>query len=1231
MSSYRWMKVLLGAVFIFSVVQAQDSRGSVTGRVVDSQGAVVVGAPVLVVGTRTGTVTRTETNSRGYFEANLLNPGLYAVSVEVTGFKKLLREGIELNVGARLDLELRLEVGQLTETIQVTAEAPLLDTTTASGGRVIDNRQVTQLPISDLNPMKLAALAPGMQFYGNPAYSRPFDNGSISSYTTSGGVGSTEWTMDGASNIAGRIVAFVPPVDAVEEFRLEATTFDASYGHTSGATVNMMTKAGTNQFHGTAYWQHWQTRLNATGHFQRLQWENDVRSGRKSPDSEKQVAGRQHYYGFSFGGPVQIPKVVNGKDKLFFFLSFMGLRQQQSETTSLVNNTVPKTAWRTGDFSDMLAVDAKLYTIYDPRSARTQGNQVVRTPFPGNKGIPILNPMYKYYEPLYPRPNDVPGLVTKEGLNNYLASGMPSIDKYANVMNRVDYNLTDSQRIFARWYWNSRQCDDRDWMYETARGLQSNSSIRRNGGIGLDYVWAMSPQTLLNVTANWGRYIFGASDTVNTAAQYKPSTVGLPAYIDEKAGAFTRLPGLDFNNIKDIDYDYKTITERHTTGEIKASLSTVKDDHSIKIGWQERRYWLTNGSPGNSSGLFTFRNTWMRASNVDNVSSSHALDWASFMMGAPSNVAIATTDSGYYTTPWRSLYIHDDWRLSRRIRLGLGLRYEHEGGTRERFNRGIAGGRDFNGRFAFSDLVESVYAANPLSEMPASQFKVGGTASYLGTQYDTYTDGVHWLLPRVSGVVQLDANTALRLGYGQFADFFNGSVSLPSQLGYSQGTSTPVSNDLGLTFCCGVGSAGGLTAASNIMTDPFPVRADGTRFNKPYGNSLGTDILGGIGITLPPRDYRPALQHRWRVGIQRLFGKDILIDASYNGALATLPMYSSTRIDFLPEQYWATGNTRNSAIDTYLNTSVPNPYRITNLGALKDSNPAVYQYLSTVGFFTGSTVQRNRLLRQFSNLNGSNGLRPGKDRSSVEGRNRYHDLQFQFEKRFSHGFSSSVMYTFTNSESSNWYQNEFDAEPSYRPTSNVWPHRFQWMTIWDLPFGKGRRFVTDNPVQHVIGGWTLSWIYLRTSGFPTSWGKVFYYGNESQLEEIFKHDEVNSKDIHQWFDPTVAYKGTGAIPSGFVGFEGRSAYQPGTYHVRDFPSLLESLRNDGFRQWDIKVQRSFSLGESIKLRISTDFLNATNRTNFTAPNTSPTSTAFGTVSAQQGLPRAIQFMARLVF
>jgi hypothetical protein len=1212
---------------------SQESRGSITGKVTDPQGALIPGASVVVLNTETNTTSRATANQSGYFELTLLNPGKYSVTVEAPGFKKSVRTGLELNVAGRLDIETQLQVGQLAETIEVTAEAPLLDTTTASGGRVIDNRQVMQLPFSDMNPFALSGLAAGMQWTGQPEYRRPFDNGGTSAFNTAGGVGQNEYTIDGAPVTGtGRRVGYVPPSDAVDEFKLETSTFDAAYGHTSGATVNVTTKSGTNTYHGSLYDQHWQQRWNATPHFTRLQYGAQVASGKISSSTQKQGPGRSNNFGGTLGGPVRIPKIYNGRDKLFFFFSYNGIYQKKAETTDAINRTVPKMAWRQGDFSDLLALPdgATKFQIYDPRSARSEGGRVTRTPFPGNRGIPTMNPMYKFYEPLYPKPNDVPGLVNAEGANNYYGAAMPKDERFNSLVNRIDYNLSEKHRLNGRWYWNHRLANEYDWMYETKKGIMANGLTRINKGLGTDYIWAASGATVLNIGVNWTRFNEGAVNSVLTS--YKASDVGLPAYVDAKAGANNVLPRITISNIETASAGYPAIGTRGTTGEAKVLLSHIRGNHSLRFGYMERRYWYTGAGPGYSSGTFDFTNSYMRAADNTTTASGTGLGWAAFMMGLPSGMSIDTNDSSLLTTRYRALYVQDDWRVTSKLRLNLGLRYERQGGTTERFNRALAAGFLWDYKPPFADAVQAAYARSPLAELPASQFSVLGGTQYLGTNgVNTWTEGTHRLAPRAGIVYQLNSKTVLRGGYGWFYDTFNVNNDRPSQEGFSQATSTTMTTDLGASFCCGVGAASNLSAGRSPLTDPFPVRADGTRFDAPYGNSLGAGMRWGKGYTgnsAYPRDYQPPAQQRWRIGVQREISKDMVIEASYNGAYSY--GYAEKRKSALPQQYWATGNVRNQALDDNLNTNVANPFNIANFAGLQTSDAKLYNYLRTQGFFTSSTIRKQALLRPYP-LMGTD-LRSQKTWKDSRSTLIYHDLQVQFEKRFSKGFQSSVMYTYATSTAKNWYANEFDPQMTERTNNNTLPHRVVWSSIYELPFGKGRRWVQSGPAQHIVGGWQLSWIYQIQSGPATGdWGNRFFYGDVNNIASLFNHEGANAKDMHVWFDPNIVYRGTGAIPSGFQGFEGRSASQPGSYHVRVFPITMDALRADGIRNWDLKVQRRFRIRERLSTSFSLDMLNATNHTNFAGPNLDPTSTSFGRVTTQRGLSRVIQFNLRVDF
>jgi hypothetical protein len=357
-----------------------------------------------------------------------------------------------------------------------------------------------------------------------------------------------------------------------------------------------------------------------------------------------------------------------------------------------------------------------------------------------------------------------------------------------------------------------------------------------------------------------------------------------------------------------------------------------------------------------------------------------------------------------------------------------------------------------------------------------------------------------------------------------------------------------------------------------------------------------------------------------------------MLDVSYNGSYAKTPQIY--RVDALPSQYWATGSVRNQAVDDAMNANVTNPYYYKNLGSLQQSNPTIYNYLLTQSLFTGSTIRKNTLLRPFGFMNSVNGIRPGDNFDDKRGHTNYRDISFLLERRFTRGFAGSFMYTWASSKSTDWMANEFDTAPTERINNNVMPHRIAVTGTYELPWGKGRYWLKEGPVSWIVGGWNLGGVFQVQSGPAASdWANRFFYGDINQLGDLFKHDEVHSKDIHAWFDSSLAYRGTGSIPSGFVGFDGRSAAQPGSYHVRVFPQRLDSMRSDGISNIDLKIERMFDIKpeRGMRFRISIDMLNALNHTNFAGPNLDPTSSNFGRVDTQRGLSRIIQFNGRFEF
>lgn len=1190
---------ILGIILLAAPAVAQESRGTIFGTVTDPQSAAIPGAPVLVTNVDTNGIKRTVSNEFGYYEVPLLDPGNYSVTVDSPGFRRFVHSGIILNVNSRARIDVQLQIGSQAELVEVTAEAPLLETASASAGRVVDNRQVMELPYSDMNPYVLSALAPGMQWTGAPDANRTlWSGGGTSAFNTAGGVGQNEYSIDGAPNTgSSRRVAFIAPSDAVGEFRLETANFDASFGRTSGATINLTTKSGTNQYHGTVYNQHWQQRWNATPHFTRLAWEDAVRKGTASKDDPKQESGRSNSPGATIGGPVRIPKLFDGRDKLFFFFNYSGIYQNLTDQPSRLARTVPSEAWRQGDFSDLLAIDPTLYQIYDPRSARQVGNRIVRMPFPGNKGIPVLNPMYSFYEKLYPKPNNPPGLVTKEGFNNYFAAGMPKIDRHHSALNRIDWETSPQHKIFGRWFWNSRKADTSDWTYATDKGLHSSGTTRVNKAAGLDWVWTINNTNVLNVTGSYNRFTEYAGET--GPYRYKPSDVGLPAYLDQRAGADSILPRVDFDRLEDVSYQALRPT-RVSTGMARAQLLRVQGNHSLKLGFDTRKYYRAFQGGGYTSGAFTFRNNFIREASDTTTASHHGLEWAAFMMGFPSAVSLDTNDSYYLVNPFTALYLQDDLRITSRLRLNLGVRLEIEGGARERYNRGLGGGFYPGDVLPISAPAEAAYAASPIPELPASQFQIRGGVRYLGKDGpETLSQGTTNVLPRFGAVYQVTPRTVVRGGYGWFFD--NNAVAnfAINQWGYSQATSTVLTTDNGLSF-------------ATTINDPFPVRADGTRFDEPLQNYLGNMGRAGQSWDYYDLDWKAQFQQRWRLAVQRQLSTNMVLEVGYTGS------YSKTNIqqqlNTLPQQYWATGTVRDSARETLMNANVANPLRYTHLGELQSTDFVLYNYLRNLSRFSGSNIRRHELLRPFPHYT------TVRRNTSPDGRVKYHALEMQLEKRFSKGLMFNVLYTHTNSEARDWFANEFDALPSWRANENTVPHRFVFTAIYELPFGRGKAFLQDNVAGRLLGGWQLSTVYQRQSGPPINWGNEFYLGDLDKIEDAFAHSRVFGSDIHQWFDPNMP-------------FERRSGAQPGTYHVRVFPNRFQGLRSSGIDNLDLKILRRFSLlsDERLRVQFSVDMLNAVNHTNFGNPVTDPRSSNFGRVTSQRGLGRLIQATVRFVF
>ncbi|MEK7406334.1 MAG: carboxypeptidase-like regulatory domain-containing protein [Acidobacteriota bacterium] len=1202
------------AVLACCPLAAQETRSMIYGRVFDPQGAAVAGAGVKVTNTDTNTSVPVATNETGYYEAGLLLPGNYMVSAEASGFKTSIRRGIVLLMSSRAEVNLRLELGALADSVTVVAEAPLLDAASASSGRVLDNRTQTGLPVSAANITIFARLSPGIQTNGEVRVLGPADQNSSSDYKVAGAVGGNEWSIDGAPNTGsgGRIAAHLPHADTISEMKVETSGFEASIGHTTGLVVALMSKAGTNQYHGAASNMHFQTRWNATPFFARQLYYRRIAEAEAAGDkaladrlraSDKQASGRKNHYAATIGGPVILPGVYNGKDRLFFFLSFTGYRNRGTASSQYLNYTFPTMADRRGDFSRHLSVDASRYQLYDPLSARVdaaRAGHYIRDPIPGNilPASRVQNPAYNTYVKFLPVPNNDPADPRLEPRNNYIGAGIPQNEDYWSLSNRVDYQHSTRHRFFGRWTLDDNYLDALDWAYETYRGLMNAGNTRNNVAGIADWIWTPRAATVLNFTASMNEYRSGSKRPV--PMKFRPSDVGFPAYMDAKAGDQHVLPYMSFSAYNVISTSVVTPT-RFRTLSTKLDVSHIRGKHSARAGVDLRQHYRTGGGGGYTSGSFSFSNAYTRR-NDDSFTPAGDFghNWAAFMMGIPSGMSIATNDSYITHTPYWAWFVQDQWRLTPRLNLNLGLRAEYEMGPTERYNRMI-GPFDAELKLPISEPAQAAYARRPAPERAGADFLVRGGSVYPGSggaSRRIRRNELMWL-PRLAAAYQLNSSTVIRGGYGLFYDSLNAMTEAPTQTGFSRTTSTLLTTDFGATWLAGDPRNG-----VSPLRDPFPVRADGTRFDEPLRDALGAMAVAGRSFSFNAFATRRARQQRWRIGLQRQIGASMLLDVAYAGSYSDR-VYISKNLSPLPEKYWADGMVRNDAVANNLNANVTNPFQLANFADLRSSHPLVYQDMSTLGFYTSATARKSQLLRAVPHMSG---LTQG---NAPFGEVRTGALEVSFERRFSKGFNLYAAYARLRDREADFFFNEFDVLPTWRESNDGRPHRLVLTGIWELPFGRGRALARHGLAGALAGGFQIGVAYEAQPGPLIDFGNLFYYG---KLEEI----NTGPRTFDRWFNT--------------ANFERVAARAPASFHRRVFTTRVDGLRADRTNILSANLQRDFRILERLAFQLRVDVMNLPNRTQMNAPDSGPLSTNFGKVTQQSWTTkRYVQFTGRIHF
>jgi len=1156
----RTLYLLVAALLGGSLVSGQESRGTILGRVVDPSGALIAGASVKITNTATGVSISLTTNEQGNYLAPYLIPSLYRIDVEHTGFKRVVRDGIELRVNDRLEINLALEVGEVTEQVTVVAETPLLETATASMGSVVDSRRVAELPIAHGLAFHLIKLTPGVNFTATPRHDQPWGGGHMTGYTIDGvrRGQSVDITLDGVpststgdTNYAVE-AAYVPPPDAVSEFKVQTASYDASVGHSPGGVVNISLKSGTNSFHGSAYYVKMDPALHANTFFG-----NRVGQLRPVFDYDR--------WGTVASGPVILPKLYNGRNRTFYMYGYEGIHTVEPRGSTL---TVPTATQRQGDLSDLLKLGAN-YQIYDPFSRRpAPGGRFQADPLPGNiipstRISPIARKILEYYA----LPT-VPG--TADGRNNLPLPNEPETLAYYTHTFRLDHNLSERHRFFGRVSAFKRDSHYNDWFKSAATGRWFQYYSK---AAAFDDVYSFSPSFVMNLRFGYSRFI-RTYDSNPKGRGFDLTTLGLPAsYANAIDPSVRRFPVISIDGYSGT-YNGWLWRPTETHGAL-AAFDKMHGTHNLKFGFEDRIYRENQYNNDNvSTGSFSFGTTYTRGPLDNSPAAPIGQGLASMLLGLATGGYVERRASyAEQSTVW-SLYLQDDWKVARKLTLNLGLRYEAEGPLTERFNRSVRG-FDYNAVLPIEAQVKANYAKNPTPEVPPDQFRVRGGltfANVAGLPRTLWEGDANNFMPRVGLAYQVNDKTVLRSGYGIFFGFLGARRGDVIQTGFSQTTSLIPSLDGGLTFVA-------------TLANPFP---DGIQ--EPLGATLGTMTYVGQGITF--FDIKPLTSYmqRWQLSIQRELPHRIVLDAGYVGNRGT-KIETSRNLDAFPVQLLSRTGERDQPVIDYFSANLPNPY---------------YPLLPGTGR-AGTLISRAALVTaypHFTSLSTTNS----------EGYSWYHSLQVKADKRFWRGHTVQVAYTWSKFMEATGFLNDGDPVPAKCISDEDRPHRLSLSWIWELPLGRGRNLLANtNPVLSAfVSGWQVQGLYTAQAGQALGFGNVIFRGN---LKDIVLPDGQRTPD--RWFNIDA-------------GFERDSKKQLG-YAARVMSFRFSSIRGDGMNNWDLSVIKDTRIREGMKVQFRAEFLNAFNHVMFSNPNTSVTSTAFGTITSQEGYPRRIQLGIKFIY
>lgn len=1196
-----WIRSWLTVVMAFGLswshaVWGQASyQAQIRGTITDSSGAVVPNVNVTLTEVATNGTRTTKTDTSGLYILRALRPSNYVLRVEAPGFQIIEQKGIVLQVDQQTTLNYTLRPATAATKVEVTEAAPLLDTESSSLGTDVTNEYVKAIPLLNRNFFGLVFLNAGVSETSGSGTADNYPSGT--NFVSNGQRNATaEVRLDGALLSApeqgeggNTNVYYEPSVEAVQEFKVQNNAFSAEFGSNGGTVVNMALKSGTNNFHGTAWWFGQRTALDANDFFSN-------QAGLPRPEHSR------NQYGFSLGGPIR-------KNKTFFFVDM----ERMLETLPVnIVATVPTLAERKGDFSQSLITDPNTGNvvpdaIFNPHqvSVDSAGNSV-RASFPTANVIPqsMWDPVGKNILNLYPQPNQ-PG--NPDGTNNF-RTNTGTFNKYLQFDIKLDEQVSNNTHLSGRYSHQHMSNvtptifgDGDTW----SDGYNYITSVN-NGGLQFD--WTLKPTLLLTTRFSVDR-VYAPGFTTYPHA----SSVGFPSNLDNANPGIARMPAILVDSPWTSIYDQCCVDTKfaHSLYSYSAALAWSKGKHNIKFGGEQRLFYNNFQQPSYPTGYFHFAQT-VTEQVIDAFNPDQGNPFADILLGIGDYGGISIYPAVADKSKETGFYVQDDWKVTPKLTLNLGLRYEWSTPYTERFNR-----LEFSNFSGNSGVTLDLSSGDPaLQALGLGPKQLLGTTLFPTSSARTIPVDRNNFGPRLGVAYALTPNTVLRGGAGIYY-----GMNVATNYQYA---GTAFRKDGVVYF-----TKDNFQTQYASLSNPFPAGLPA-----PQGEKYGPLAMWGFGNQndLGTQTDRNAEIYQWSLGVQRLLPGNFVVAADYSANRSThlpwggsggLSGVSSRDRNFIPSWLRRQFNTQNLFAE--LQTPVTNPFlsMFTGPNAIFNEPDSLYN---------DPQIPLINLLRPYPQFSG-----PFEGLPLLTAESFYNALQVRFEKRASKYVSVEGGYTFSKSTDNSsagrnaWVNGlafdnpqELDnLRAEHSISANDATHRLAMAIVADLPVGRGRLLGRDMNrfLDAVVGGWTLASSLTFQSGTPIDIGM-----SAPTLDDGNQRPNVICNPA----------SGIGAHRSALTGqstFNSSCFADPGYEQPGNAPRFFSTLRSDGIHNTDLAFSKSFVPREGMRIEVRADFFNFLNTPRFALPDNLWGDSTFGQVSStlSNSTPRHGQFGIRFEF